>query len=229
VLDVRGLLGGVLFAAGGIAAIFFMLAVMYVVLPRRALAGSILTVTKFDRFARDVADAHAILTDLSERGMFFGLGASVYDWKDPFGRLFLQTLAMVAEFEANIGHLRTHQGMAKARDKASSAGNNPSCRPQPPAPSAGATPTARYPWPTSPRNTPSADPPSTASSTDPTPTTEHSRPDSRPTETKIAELAAGRSFESPGSPVSSAQVKALHGEPTVFRPVRPALSAEFVR
>jgi DNA invertase Pin-like site-specific DNA recombinase len=29
--------------------------------------GSILTVTKFDRFARDVADAHAILTDLSKR------------------------------------------------------------------------------------------------------------------------------------------------------------------
>jgi DNA invertase Pin-like site-specific DNA recombinase len=47
--------------------------------------------------------------------VLFGLGASVYDWKDPFGRLFLQTLAMVAEFEANIGHLRTREGMAKAR------------------------------------------------------------------------------------------------------------------
>ncbi|MGH3512074.1 MAG: recombinase family protein [Pseudonocardiaceae bacterium] len=67
--------------------------------------GSILTVTKFDRFARDVADAHTILTDLSDRGVLFGLGASVYDWKDPFGRLFLQTLAMVAEFEANLNHL----------------------------------------------------------------------------------------------------------------------------
>jgi DNA invertase Pin-like site-specific DNA recombinase len=31
--------------------------------------GSILTVTKFDRFARDVADAHTILTDLSKRGV----------------------------------------------------------------------------------------------------------------------------------------------------------------
>ena len=28
--------------------------------------------------------------------------------------LFLQTLAMVAEFEANLGHLRTREGMAKA-------------------------------------------------------------------------------------------------------------------
>jgi DNA invertase Pin-like site-specific DNA recombinase len=39
--------------------------------------GSILTVTKFDRLARDVADAHAILTDLSDREVLFGLGASV--------------------------------------------------------------------------------------------------------------------------------------------------------
>jgi len=26
----------------------------------------------------------------------FGLGAAIHDWNDPFGRLFLQTLAMVA-------------------------------------------------------------------------------------------------------------------------------------
>ncbi len=49
--------------------------------------GSVLTVTKFDRFARDVADAHTILTDLANRGVRFGLGGSVYDWNDPFGRL----------------------------------------------------------------------------------------------------------------------------------------------
>ncbi|WP_242613924.1 recombinase family protein [Actinomadura roseirufa] len=61
---------------------------------------SVFTVTKFDRFARNMAEANQILTDLSDRGVPFGLGASVYDWNDPFGRLFLQTLAMVAEFEA---------------------------------------------------------------------------------------------------------------------------------
>jgi hypothetical protein len=33
----------------------------------------------------------------------------------PFGRPFLQTLAMVAEFEANRGHLRTREGMAPAK------------------------------------------------------------------------------------------------------------------
>jgi DNA invertase Pin-like site-specific DNA recombinase len=71
----------------------------------------VFTVTKFDRFARNMAEACQILTDLSDRDVLFGLGASVYDWKDPFSRLFLQTLAMVAEFEANLGNLRTREGM----------------------------------------------------------------------------------------------------------------------
>ena len=87
--------------------------------------GSVFTVTKFDRFARDVADAHAILTELSGRGVLFGLGGSVYDWTDPFGRFFLQTLAMVAEFEANLNHLRTREGMAKARRAGKLRGKQP--------------------------------------------------------------------------------------------------------
>jgi DNA invertase Pin-like site-specific DNA recombinase len=49
---------------------------------------------------------------LREREVLFGLGSSVYDWHDPFGKLFLQTLAMVAEFEANLGHLCTREDMA---------------------------------------------------------------------------------------------------------------------
>jgi DNA invertase Pin-like site-specific DNA recombinase len=51
------------------------------------------------------------------------------DWKDPFGRLFLQTLAMVAEFEANIGHLRTREGMAKARRQGKLRGKQPKLPP----------------------------------------------------------------------------------------------------
>ena len=43
-----------------------------------------------------MTEACQILTDLSERGVRFGLGAAIHDWNDPFGRLFLQTLAMVA-------------------------------------------------------------------------------------------------------------------------------------
>lgn len=87
--------------------------------------GSVFTVTKFDRFARNMAEANDLLTDLSGRGVRFGLGASVYDWSDPFGRLFLQTLAMVAEFEANIGHQRTREGMALAKKNGKLKGKQP--------------------------------------------------------------------------------------------------------
>ncbi|WP_205660681.1 recombinase family protein [Amycolatopsis antarctica] len=52
--------------------------------------GSVFTVTKFDRFARNMAEANQILTDLRGRGVLFGLAASVYDWDDPFDRLFPQ-------------------------------------------------------------------------------------------------------------------------------------------
>ncbi|MFI6774779.1 recombinase family protein [Nocardia sp. NPDC050412] len=39
--------------------------------------------------------------------------------------MFLQTLAMVAEFEANLNHLRTREGMAKARAKGRLKGKQP--------------------------------------------------------------------------------------------------------
>ncbi|MDI6105956.1 recombinase family protein [Actinoplanes sp. NEAU-A12] len=55
----------------------------------------------------------------------FGLGASIHDWNDPFGRLFLQTLAMVAEFEANLIRLRTREGMAVAKRKGKLRGKQP--------------------------------------------------------------------------------------------------------
>nr|WP_262496195.1 recombinase family protein [Nonomuraea sp. SYSU D8015] len=87
--------------------------------------GSVFTVTKFDRFARTMAEANEILTGLSGRGVLFGLGGSVYDWNDPFGRLFLQTLAMVAEFEANLGHMRPREGMALAKKNGRLKGTQP--------------------------------------------------------------------------------------------------------
>jgi DNA invertase Pin-like site-specific DNA recombinase len=61
--------------------------------------------------------------------VLFGLGASVYDWKNPFGRVFLQTLTMVSEFEANLGHLRTPEGLAKARRQGKLRGKQPKLPP----------------------------------------------------------------------------------------------------
>jgi DNA invertase Pin-like site-specific DNA recombinase len=90
--------------------------------------GSILTVTKFDRFARDVADAHTILTDLSDRGVLFGLGASVYDWKDPFGRLFLRRWPWSPSLRPTWATC-TREGMAKARRQGKLRGKQPKLPP----------------------------------------------------------------------------------------------------
>ncbi|WP_271221003.1 recombinase family protein [Streptosporangium carneum] len=87
--------------------------------------GTVFTVTRFDRFARNMAEANDIPTGLSGRGVPFGLGASDYDWNDPFGRLFFQPLVMVAEFEANIGHQRTREGTALARKNGKLQGKQP--------------------------------------------------------------------------------------------------------
>jgi hypothetical protein len=146
--------------------------------------GSVFTVTKFDRFARNMAEANETLTELRRRGVLFGLGASVYDWNDPVGRLFLQTLAMVAEFEANIGHQRTREGMALAKKNGKLKGKQPKLPEPHGAPSAAATPPAKSPSPILPPNTASGVPPSTASST-PRPTTPTRPHDQRPEATAV--------------------------------------------
>ncbi|MFI0420760.1 recombinase family protein [Spongiactinospora sp. 9N601] len=151
--------------------------------------GSVFTVTKFDRFARNMAEANEILTGLSGRGVLFGVGATIHDWSDPFGRLFLQTLAMVAEFEANIGHQRTREGMALAKKNGKLKGKQPKLPAPADDPSVAATPKAKSPSPTSPPNTASAAPPSTASST-------AQKTLGRPRIT--THLAARRSYRSPG-------------------------------
>ena len=91
--------------------------------------GDTLAVTGFYRLARSVPDALDILSQLSARGVRFALGGSVYDWNDPFARMFLQILAVIAKFEANLIRQRTREGMDIARQTASSAASSPSLKP----------------------------------------------------------------------------------------------------
>src|ERR1700756_5572216 len=110
--------------------------------------GDTLTVTKLDRLARSVPDALDILGRLSARGVRlalrgggppldhpaargvrFALGGSAYDWSDPFARIFLQILAVIAEFEANLIRQRTREGMDIARQKGKLRGKQPSLSP----------------------------------------------------------------------------------------------------
>src|ERR1039457_260093 len=91
--------------------------------------GDTFTVTKLDRLARSVPDARAILDDLAKRNVRFALGASVYDWNDPFAQMFLQILAVIAEFEGALIRQRTREGMAVARAKGKLKGRKPKLSP----------------------------------------------------------------------------------------------------
>ena len=70
-----------------------------------------------------------ILSQLSHRGVRFALGGSTYDWDDPFARMFLQILAVIAEFEANLIRQRTREGMDIARQNGKLRGKQPSLKP----------------------------------------------------------------------------------------------------
>lgn len=74
-------------------------------------------------------DALDILGQLSARGARFALGGSVYDWNDPFARMFLQILAVIAEFEANLIRQRTREGMDIARQNGKLRGKQPTLKP----------------------------------------------------------------------------------------------------
>ena len=59
-------------------------------------------------------DARAIADELEQRGVRLQLGASVYDPRDPMGRMFFNVLATFAEFEADLLSMCTREGMAVA-------------------------------------------------------------------------------------------------------------------
>lgn len=88
-------------------------------------AGDVLVVTKLDRLARSVRDAHTITEELTERSVKLQLGSSVHDPADPVGKLLFSALAMVAEFEADLIRARTREGMAVARERGRLRGGKP--------------------------------------------------------------------------------------------------------
>ncbi len=69
--------------------------------------GDTLVVTKPDRLARSLPDARANAEELTRRQVRLSLGGSVYDPRDPVGRLLSNVLAMVADFKADLIRLRT--------------------------------------------------------------------------------------------------------------------------
>lgn len=87
--------------------------------------GDTLVVTKLDRLARSVPDAHHIASDLTARGVKLNIGGSVHDPHDPMGKLMFNVLAMIAEFEADLIRMRTREGMKVAKAKGRLRGKQP--------------------------------------------------------------------------------------------------------
>lgn len=92
-------------------------------------AGDTLVVTKLDRLARSLPDARDIADELNRKGVALSLGGSIYDPKDPVGRLLFNVLGMVAEFEADLIRARTKEGMAIAKAKGKLKGKQPKLSP----------------------------------------------------------------------------------------------------
>ncbi len=88
-------------------------------------AGDQFVVTKLDRLARSVADAHDIAKELTAREVKLDLGGSIHDPTDPVGKLLFTALAMVAEFEADLTRMRTREGMKIAKAKGRLRGKRP--------------------------------------------------------------------------------------------------------
>lgn len=102
--------------------------------PREALAacraGDTFAVTKLDRLARSVLDAHQIANELAERGVKLNIGGSIHDPTDPMGKLLFNVLAMIAEFEGDLIRARTREGMKIAKAKGRLRGKQPKLSPR---------------------------------------------------------------------------------------------------
>ncbi|HEX9228086.1 MAG TPA: recombinase family protein, partial [Arthrobacter sp.] len=88
-------------------------------------AGDTFVVTKLDRLARSVRDAHEIADNLANREIKLSIGGSVHDPLDPMGKLLFNVLAMISEFEADLIRMRTREGMKVAKAKGRLRGKQP--------------------------------------------------------------------------------------------------------
>ncbi len=88
-------------------------------------AGDTFVVTKLDRLARSVRDAHELqITSLTAESKL-SIGGSVHDPVDPMGKLLFNVLAMISEFEADLIRMRTREGMKVAKAKGRLRGKQP--------------------------------------------------------------------------------------------------------
>lgn len=93
-----------------------------------ARAGDVFMVTKIDRLARSVADLLGIVEKMAAKGVALRILAIGLDTATPTGRLMLNMLASVAQFEREIMLERQREGIAKAKREGKFKGRKPTAR-----------------------------------------------------------------------------------------------------
>jgi len=90
--------------------------------------GDVLVVTRLDRLARSVADFIRISDALSEKKVSLRVMAMGLDTGNASGRLMLNVLSSVAQFEREIMLERQREGIAKAKEAGRYKGRKPTAR-----------------------------------------------------------------------------------------------------
>ncbi|ESZ08978.1 DNA invertase [Mesorhizobium sp. L2C089B000] len=90
--------------------------------------GDMLVVTKLDRLARSVADLVSITAALKAKGAGLRILAMNLDTATPTGKLMLNLLGSIAEFERELMLERQREGIAKAKAEGKYAGRQPTAR-----------------------------------------------------------------------------------------------------
>ena len=90
--------------------------------------GDFLVVTKLDRLARSVADLVAITETLKRKGVGLRILAMNLDTSTPTGKLMMNLLGSIAEFERELMLERQREGIAKAKADGKYQGRQPTAR-----------------------------------------------------------------------------------------------------
>ena len=91
-------------------------------------AGDVLVVTKLDRLARSVAHLGELVAGLEARGITLRILGIGLDTGTPTGRLMLNLLGSIAQFEREIMLERQREGIAKAKAEHKYKGRKPTAR-----------------------------------------------------------------------------------------------------
>jgi DNA invertase Pin-like site-specific DNA recombinase len=93
-------------------------------------SGDVLLVTRIDRLARSTRDLLNVLHQITEKGAGFkSLGDPMIDTTSPHGRLLLQIMGALAEFERSMILARTAEGRKRALDRGVKFGRKPKLTP----------------------------------------------------------------------------------------------------